>query len=120
MNAKMSVFVISAEAVIYLLLYNLNGCTFDVLGVFTEWCTTQKRFSLNFMTTTFALKLFSQGSIEQSIKECEKFLFWGNLIKISVSVLNFSIESSQKPTMKVLLFLIAIYSSKNENKPPSE
>ena len=120
MNAKMSVFVICAEAVIYLLIYNLNGCTFDVLGVFTEWCTTQKTFSLNFMTTTFALKLFSQGSIEQSIKECEKFLFWGNLIKISVSVLNFSIESSQKPTIKVLLFLIAIYSSKNENKPSSE
>ena len=29
MNAKISVFVICAEAIIYLLLYNLHDCTFN-------------------------------------------------------------------------------------------
>ena len=30
MNAKISVFVICVEAIIYLLLYNLHGCTFKI------------------------------------------------------------------------------------------
>ena len=29
MNVKISVFVICVEAIIYLLLYNLHGCTFN-------------------------------------------------------------------------------------------
>ena len=33
MNAKISVFVICVEEIIYLLLYNLHDCTFNVLKV---------------------------------------------------------------------------------------
>ena len=39
---------------------------------------------------------------------------------MSISVLNFSTESDKKPTMFDLLFLIAIYSPKNDNEYPSE
>ena len=30
MNAKISVFIICVEVIIYLLLYNLHGCTFNM------------------------------------------------------------------------------------------
>ena len=33
MNAKISVFVISIEAIIYLLLYNLHDCTFKIFMI---------------------------------------------------------------------------------------
>ena len=39
---------------------------------------------------------------------------------MSIKVMNFSAESAKKPTLFDLLFLIAIYSPKNENKHPSE
>ena len=70
------------------------------------------------MTKKFASNLLTQGSIEQDnlSKKCEKFLFLGNLIKISILVLNLSTKSGEKP----MLFLIAIYPSKNDNKPPLE
>ena len=42
------------------------------------------------------------------------------LIKTLISVLNFSTESAKKPTIYDLLFLIAIYSPKNDSKHPSE
>ena len=45
---------------------------------------------------------------------------FGNLIKISILVLNFSTESAEKPKNYDLLFLIAIYSPKNDNKHSSE
>ena len=35
----------------------------------------------------------------QSIEECEQFSFLGSLIKVSVSVLNFSPEPAGKPTI---------------------
>ena len=41
-------------------------------------------------------------------------------MKISVLVLNFSAESAKKPTIYNLLFLIAIYFPKNNNKHPPE
>ena len=50
----------------------------------------------------------------------KKFSFWGSLIKISISVQNFSTESAEKSTIYNLLFLVAIYSPKNDNKHPSE
>ena len=34
MNAKMSVFVIYVEAIIYLLLYNFHDCTFEQVNLF--------------------------------------------------------------------------------------
>ena len=56
----------------------------------------------------------------QPIEECRIFSLLENLIKISISVLNFSTESAEKPKTLNSLFLIATYSSKNQNKPPSE
>ena len=38
MNAKISVFVIRVETIIYLLLYNLHGCTFK----YTLWSKLAK------------------------------------------------------------------------------
>ena len=53
------------------------------------------------MTKTFASNLLSQGSIEQDnlSKNAKKFSFLENLIKISISVLNFGTESTEKPTI---------------------
>ena len=36
MNAKISVFVVCVEAVIYLLLYNLHGCTLNFICLLSE------------------------------------------------------------------------------------
>ena len=41
-----------------------------------------------------------------------------DLIKTYISVLNFSTESAKKLTIYDLLFLIALYSSKTDNKHP--
>ena len=38
-------------------------------------------------------------STGQTIAEWEKVSFWGNLIKISISVLSFSTEWAAKPTI---------------------
>ena len=64
---------------------------------------------------------FSQGSIEQDYlwDNVKRFSFWGYLIKMANSVLNFSTESA-KPTIYDFLFLITLYSPKNHNKHPSE
>ena len=40
-----------------------------------------------------------QHGTGQSIKKCEQFSFLGNLIKVSISVLNFSPELAEKPTI---------------------
>ena len=37
MNAKLSMFVICVEAIIYVLLYNFHGCTFKVAGTRMEY-----------------------------------------------------------------------------------
>ena len=59
---------------------------------------------------------FSQGSIEQDYlwNNVKNFSFWGYLIKMSNSVLNFSTESA-KPTIYDFLFFITLYSPKNHN-----
>ena len=63
------------------------------------------------MTKNFVSKLLSQGSIEfdNVSKNAKKIPFLGNLIKILISVLNFSAESFEKSTIYDLLFLVAIY-----------
>ena len=50
------------------------------------------------MTKAFASKLLSQASIEQGnlSKNAKNFSFFGKLIKISISVLNFRTESAEK------------------------
>ena len=50
------------------------------------------------------------------IKKSEKFQFSGYLMKISISVLN----QVKRTIIHDLLFLIAIYAPKNDNKHPSE
>ena len=45
----------------------------------------------------------------QSIEECEKFSFLGNLIKVLISMLNFSPKAAEKSTIYNLLFFIAIH-----------
>ena len=73
------------------------------------------------MNKNFAQNLFSQGRIEQDyLLKNVKVQFLGVLIKISISVLNFSTESAKKPTVYDLLFLITIYYPKNDNKHPPE
>ena len=59
---------------------------------------------------------FPQGSIEQDYlwNNVKNFSFWGYLIKMSNSVLNFSTESA-KPTIYDFLFFITLYSPKNHN-----
>ena len=73
------------------------------------------------MDKHFPSNLLSQGSIEKDYlwNNVKKFSFWGYLIKMSNSVLNFSTESA-KPTIYDFLFLITLYSPKNHNKHPSE
>ena len=44
MNAKISVFVICVEAIVYLLLYNFHDCTFDEIHTFAKWLFTFKKF----------------------------------------------------------------------------
>ena len=55
-----------------------------------------------------------------SMEKCKKNQFLGCLIKTSISVLNSNNESAKKPTVYDLLFLIAIYYPKNQNKRPSD
>ena len=68
------------------------------------------------MNKNFASNLVSLRSIEK----CKKFQFLGCLIKIANSVLSFSTESAKKQTIYGLLFLLAIYSPKNDSKKPSK
>ena len=75
------------------------------------------------MNKNFASNLISQDSIEQNylskiVEESVFGVFY--CAKISISVLNFSTESVKKPTVYDLLFLIAIYYPKNDNKHSSE
>ena len=55
-----------------------------------------------------------------STEKCNKSQFLGCLIKIYISVLNFSTESAKKLTVCNLLFLITLYSPKNGNRHPSD
>ena len=73
------------------------------------------------MNKTFARNLLSQGNINQDYLsgKCKDSVFV-MLIKISISVLKFSTEKEKKPTIFGLLFLIATYYPKNDNKHPSE
>ena len=70
------------------------------------------------MNKNFASSLLSQGSIEQDYlsKNVKNLKF----LKIQISVLNFSTESAKKATINNLLFLIALYSPKYNNKQPIE
>ena len=71
----------------------------------------------HFFTVTF---LFLRTVLNiLSTAKCKNSVF-GVLMKISISVLNFSTESAKETTIYELLFLITISSPKNKNKHPSE
>ena len=55
MNAKVSVFVICVEAIIYFLLYNLHDCTFNPL------CTKMGRHIKNLAVNAFKVCLTNMG-----------------------------------------------------------
>ena len=55
MNAKVSVFVICVEAIIYFLLYNLHDCTFNPL------CTKMGRHIKNLAVNAFKVYLTNMG-----------------------------------------------------------
>ena len=58
-----------------------------------------KTASIKYHDQNFCITIAFSGhhSTEQFIEECKKFSFWRNLIKISLSILNFSTESAEKP-----------------------
>ena len=69
------------------------------------------------MMKNFVSKSLSQGGIEQDyLLKQWKIQVFGVFNKN----INFSTESTDKPKIYDLLFLIAIYPSKNDNKHPSE
>ena len=53
------------------------------------------------------------------MEKCKNSVF-GVLIKISISILNFSTGSSKKPRIYRSLFLIAFYFPRNDNMHPSK
>ena len=70
------------------------------------------------MNKNFALNLLSQCSSE--MEKCKKSQFLECLIKIQISVLNFSTESAKKTVIYNLLFFTTLHSPKNDNEQPSE
>ena len=86
----------------------------------TEWVHHPENFSIKYHEQKFCIKFAFSGKHWAGLftEKCKNFQFLGCLIKfeywISVS------ESAKKPTTYDLLFLIvALYSSKNDNKYPS-
>ena len=77
MNAKISVFLICIEAIVFLLSYNLHDCTFKALGKFKSCpqnimtCNgevpstvpTENKFLCTFDKTEFACVEISQGEV---------------------------------------------------------
>ena len=64
MKAKILVFVICAEAIIYLLLYNLHDCTFNKTETFTARFFEKKNTRTNFqqvLYTVFGLMFLLSG-----------------------------------------------------------
>ena len=60
-----------------------------------------ENFSIKYQDQNFAIKTAFSGKhwAQETINEFETFSVLGNLIKISISVLNFSTESAEKPTI---------------------
>ena len=60
-----------------------------------------ENLSIKYHDQIFYIKTAFSGQhwIGQTIEECEKFSFCGNLIKKPISVLNFNTESGEKPTI---------------------
>ena len=67
MNAKIPVFVICIEAIIYLLLYNLHDCTFK---------TVMKTHSYKHFILTFSCKVVKKGhkNLNKPVTKCCRFV----------------------------------------------
>ena len=83
----------------------------------TEWGYLPENLSINVINKNFGSSLLFPGL---SIEKCKRSQFLGCLIKIKISVLNFSTESAKKKTIYNLLFFTALCSPKNDNKQSSE
>ena len=68
------------------------------------------------MSKRFTYIYFLRAALSRMIYWKTKNSVFGVLIKISISLLNFSTESAKKPTIYDLMFLIVIYAPKNHNK----
>ena len=62
MNAKISVFVICVEVIMYLLSYNLHYCTFKVCGEVTYAGKTKTKFLYRFSSIKANIKLSGRKS----------------------------------------------------------
>ena len=80
-------------------LYFLKALTYT-LGVHRVMHYSEN-LSIKYHDQNFYIKTATSGQhwTGQTIGECEKSSFWGNLIKISILVLCFSTESAEKPTI---------------------
>ena len=60
-----------------------------------------ENLSINYYDQDFYIKtaLLGKHWTGQTINKCEKVLFWENLPKISISVISFSTESAENPTI---------------------
>ena len=69
MNAKISVFVICVEAIIYLLLYNLHDCTSNLKAVCLKLCLKETPRQVIFKDFAndlqFFLLLFSNSHVKR-------------------------------------------------------
>ena len=88
---------------------------------YPEMLHHSENLSIKYHEQKFLSTLLFQGSIEQGYQSNNvKNSVLGCLIKTSISALNFSTESAKERTINDLLFLIAIYSPKNDNRHPSK
>ena len=71
------------------------------------------------MNKNFQKNCFLSAPTGLSFEKYKKSVFVV-LTKTSILVLNFNKESAKKPTVYVLLFFIAVYYPKDDNKHPSE
>ena len=80
-----------------------------------------ENLSIKYHEQKFCIKFAFSGQHWTGLftENCKNSVF-GDLIKVSISVLNFSTGSAKKTTIYDLLFLFETYSPKNDNKHPSE
>ena len=81
-----------------------------------------KILSIKYHEQKFCIKFPFSGQrwTKLSIEKSKEFQFLGCLLKISNSILNFNTDAAKTSIIYDLLFLIATYFPKNDNKHPSE
>ena len=69
MNAKISVFVICVEAIIYLLLYNLHECTFKYSEHLREENSKNRNRQGKFEYANYSIKEYEYYEYKQKLQE---------------------------------------------------